>query len=69
MTTRTEMCAAILAETPALTTKEIAAAIKEDTGTVADPDDLRREMARDKARFVVNRTERPHRWSLKETGQ
>jgi hypothetical protein len=67
--TRTEMCAAILAETPDMTTKEIAAAIKEDTGTVVNPDDLRREMDRDKARFAADRTKRPHRWSLKETGQ
>jgi hypothetical protein len=54
----------ILTTTPGMTTKEIAAAIREDTGKAYDADDIRKTMAREPRRFAVDKGKRPHRWSV-----
>jgi hypothetical protein len=64
-----DLAAGILAATPDLDTKAIAAAIKEDTGRTVDPNDLRKALTRDVRRFLVTEMKRPHKWSLKGPGQ
>ena len=60
-----DLAADILAATPNLTLKQLAAAIKEDTARTVSAETLRMTLCRYPARFVEDRTSRPHHWSMK----
>lgn len=60
-----DLAAGILTATPDLTAKEIAAAIKEDTGRVVTEQSLRVTLDRYPQRFVRDTAKRPHKWATR----
>ncbi len=60
-----DLAAAVLAVTPNLNVKQIAAAIKEDTARIVSEQYLRLDLSRNPQRFVMDPTKRPHTWATK----
>ena len=58
-----DQCAAILTQMPKLNLRQLAAAIKEETGRKVSEETLRVTLRRDTARFPEDRTTLPHLWS------